>query len=165
MSSKPPGPGLRYTLTLTHTSMEVVSYIQMLSYLVVQWVEASENSCSATGKKQTTPSGWKAGRESSIELMAVMMELPLASLWDPPSPSMMDDLSGLVASACYKLLESPIVSRERALTDKTLRLLGRLVRDYGQGLSECYTDQCMYSIYLHHCHRFLSESVPTIAQL
>ena len=117
----------------------------MMTYLMVQWLEASENSCSATGKKQTTPSGWKAGRETCIECMGVLMELPLASLWDPPSPSMMDDLSGLVATGCYKLLESPIGSRERALTDKTVRLLGKLVRDYGQGLSEC-TDEYMYSI-------------------
>ncbi len=109
----------------------------MLTYLLVQWVEASENSCIVTtaNKKKTTtgPTDWKAGRESSVWLLSTMMSLPLPSLWDPPSPSMLDDLASLVASCVYKLLESPAIVKDKSLLERTLALLGVLVRDYGQG--------------------------------
>ena len=109
----------------------------MLTYLLVQWTEASENACAGSaGKKQSVPSGWKAGRDGTISLLRGMMELPLVSLWDPPSPAMMDDLAGLVGTGCYKILENPSITRERGLADKTVALLGMLIRDYSQGLSK-----------------------------
>ncbi len=136
---------------------------QMLTYLLVQWVEASENSCivTTTNKKTTTtgPTGWRAGRDTSVQLLTTMMSLPLPSLWDPPSPSMLDDLASLVASCAYKLLESPAITRDKALLDKTLDLLGCLVRDYGQGSGK---NTILYTIEsITHTHHTTSHVTHT----
>ena len=106
----------------------------MCVYLLVQWLEVNEHG-TTTGKNQPLI-GWKAGREQSIELLHSLMVIHLPSLWDPPSVAMMDDLAALVGTGCYKILENTSVARERGLLDKTIHLLGILVRDYAQGLSK-----------------------------
>lgn len=110
----------------------------MFVYVLVQWLEVNENG-STTGKNQL-PAGWKSGREKSIELLHSLMVIHLPSLWDPPSVAMMDDLAVLVGTGCYKIIENPSITREKGLLDKTIHLMGVLVRDYSQGLSKSHLD-------------------------
>lgn len=52
------------------------------------------------------------------------------------SPHFTSLLPSLVASCCYKMLESPSVMKEKAVKEELFQLLGLLVKKYNQTLSE-----------------------------
>ena len=41
----------------------------------------------------------------------------------------------LMASCCYKLLENPAITRDRAVREKVFHLMGMLIKKYNQALS------------------------------
>jgi hypothetical protein len=93
------------------------------------------------------------GKQRIVCLLSQLSELEIVCLWDPPSVQMMENWSGLVAQLCYKLLENSSISKDQLLRDRVIHLLGVLVRDYGQALSEFlahyrYTYQC---VCMYHC--------------
>ena len=79
------------------------------------------------------PSG---GKKKIVSLMNQLAELELCQLWEPPSPQMMEGWSSLLGNLCYKILENSTISRDQSLRDQVIHLLGVLIRDYGQALSE-----------------------------
>ena len=40
-----------------------------------------------------------------------------------------------MASCCYKLLENPAITRDRAVREKVFHLMGMLIKKYNQALS------------------------------
>lgn len=49
--------------------------------------------------------------------------------------------SSLMASCCYKLLENPAVTRDRAVREKVFHLMGMVIKKYNQALSMLSTVQ------------------------
>ena len=137
----------------------------MLCYVAVRMVELYERDTSPH-KQQTTGRKKKSnlpgdeprkmggvpanGKQRIVCLLSQLSELEIVCLWDPPSVQMMENWSGLVAQLCYKLLENSSVSKDQLLRDRVIHLLGVLVRDYGQALSELVTHS-RYLIYPHVC--------------
>lgn len=136
----------------------------MLCYIAVRMVELYQRETSPlkqqmTGrKKKSHPPGDEPrvvggvpadGKQRIVCLLSQLSELEIVCLWDPPSAQMMENLSGLIAQLCYKLLENSSISKDQSLKDRIIHLLGILVRDYGQALSKLIT--C--DIYIHdYCH-------------
>ena len=107
---------------------------------------------------------WAAEEERVLRLLSCLADLELCQLWDPPSVAIMDSYSkcvsahinvvtscsfnlfsssfhvsssqSLVASCCYKMLESPSAMKEKAVKEELFQLLGLLVKKYNQTLSE-----------------------------
>ena len=126
----------------------------MLCYVAVRMVELYERDPSpvkqqtAGRKKKPHPPGGESrvvggvpagGKQWIVCLLSQLSELELVGLWEPPSLQMMENWSGLVAQLCYKLLENSSISKDQSLRDRVVHLLGVLVRDYGQALSELFT--------------------------
>ena len=67
--------------------------------------------------------------------------VPFEAANTPPVtlPSSLFSLS-LVASCCYKMLESPSAMKEKTVKEELFQLLGLLVKKYNQTLSELHTD-------------------------
>ena len=123
----------------------------MICYVAVRMVELYERD-TAPHKHQTTGRKKKAqppgdeprmvggvpanGKQRIVCLLSQLSELEIVCLWDPPSVQMMENWSGLVAQLCYKLLENSSICKDQLLRDRVVHLLGVLVRDYGQALSE-----------------------------
>jgi len=63
-------------------------------------------------------------------------QLPIAL----PSP-VHEFPSSLMASCCYKLLENPAVTRDRAVREKVFHLMGMVIKKYNQALSMFSTVQ------------------------
>ena len=123
----------------------------MLCYIAVRMVELYERDTSpqATAKKKKPrPPGDESrvvggvpanGKQQIVCLLSQLSELEIVCLWDPPSAQMMENWSDLVAQLCYKLLENSSISKDQSLRDRVIHLLGVLIRDYGQALSELIT--------------------------
>lgn len=89
------------------------------------------------GKEDVTYSfSWDRERQSLIKIIINLCSLDLVQLWDPPVISMMEDLSTLLASLCYKFLENPLITREKVLLEDITTLLGLIATKYGLVLSE-----------------------------
>ena len=118
----------------------------MLSYIAVRRVELYERESSqSTSRKKRgqqlsieprvvggVPTG---GKEKLVCMMSQLAEVELVQLWEPPSPQIMENWSGLVGQLCYKLLENNSITKNLSLCDRITHLLGILVKDYGQALS------------------------------
>ena len=70
-----------------------------------------------------------------MEVLVRLSDLELMHLWETASAAMMEDLSTLLASLCYKLLENPTVVRDKNLLDNIVELIGLTVKKYGLVLS------------------------------
>lgn len=81
------------------------------------------------------------GKQRIVCLLSQLSELEIVCLWDPPSVQLMENWSGLLAQLCYKLLENSSITKDQLLRDRVVHLLGVLVRDYGQALSELVTQR------------------------
>lgn len=82
--------------------------------------------------KKPTPGAfcWEVERLKLVESLVHLSSLELMHLWETPSASMMEDLSTLIASLCYKLLENPGVVRDKTLLDNLADLIGLTVKKY-----------------------------------
>ena len=134
----------------------------MLCYVAVRMVELYEREPSpikqqSTARKKKAPlstveSGGvpAGGKDKLTSLMSQLLELELVQMWEPPTVQVMENWSGLVGQLCYKLLENSSIGRDQSVRDRVIHLLGILVRDYGQVLSEFLSLLC--SIARHTCN-------------
>ena len=51
-----------------------------------------------------------------------------------------------MASCCYKLLENPVITRDRAVREKVFHLMGMLIKKYNQALSTLHFSILQYTI-------------------
>lgn len=121
---------------------------QMLCFIAIRLVDLYEKESPShhqPAAKQRKPAssdsrplvGLPSGEKKKIvSLMNQLAELELCQLWEPPSPQMMEGWSSLLGNLCYKILENSTISRDQSLRDQVIHLLGVLIRDYGQALSE-----------------------------
>eukprot|EP00731_Ephydatia_muelleri_P015359 Em0008g1079a len=131
--------------------------LKMLVYTLVQLVEEAVNAYlqppSATqapptkgrkGKKKGGAGGGEAeggsldwGREFGhvVQILHQLLQLDLQQLWDPPSVTVMEDFTNLVANACYKLCEVPAFAKDKALRTDLFLVLGTVGKRYNQPLS------------------------------
>ena len=144
----------------------------MLSYIAVRMVELYEREPSPSKKPSTVrkkksqsssdeprvvggvPAG---GKIKLVCLLSQLLEVEVVQLWEPPSPQMMDNWSGLVAQLCFKLLENSSISKDQVLLDRLVHLLGILVRDYGQALSKSPSPLCLWLGDMAHMSIFFTE--------
>lgn len=118
----------------------------MLCFVAVTLSEKFENEAvqiySKEKKSKQTVSSisvWEKERQRLTSMLVDLYRLELMYLWEPPSAPMMEDLSALLASLCYKFLENPMIVRDKALLDSIADLLGLVVKKYGLSLSMCAT--------------------------
>ncbi len=72
-----------------------------------------------------------------MKMVVDLCKLDLFQIWEPPSAAMMEDLSTLLTSLCYKCLENSAIVRDKVLLDLIADLLGLAVQKYGLSLSQC----------------------------
>lgn len=87
--------------------------------------------------KKITP-GTFCWQDERLKLMVVLVRLSnleLMHLWETPSAAVMEDLSTLLASLCYKFLENPTVVRDKSLLENIVELIGLILKKYGLTLS------------------------------
>jgi hypothetical protein len=125
------------------------SVIKMFVYLISQFVDKFEsltaNSSTAAAAapkksrktKKMSGSGhlWDEQREKLLVTLMHFLEQDLVQFWDPPTPEMLEDVTGLVIGICYKFLESPVISRDKELLQPIASLLGLIVKRYHQNLT------------------------------
>lgn len=112
--------------------------VQILCYVAVNLAKMFEeetirmSSKEKKGKKAALGAfSWQVERLKLTESLMLLSSLELMQLWETPSPSMMEDLSNLIASLCYKLLENPVVGRDKILLDQLADIIGLTVKKYG----------------------------------
>ena len=125
----------------------------MLCYVAVRMVELYERELTpakpSTVRKKKLPTSSSeprvvggvpaGGKQKLMSLMCQLAELDLVQLWEPPSAQMMENWSNLIGQLCYCLLENSSINKDLSLRDRVIHLLGVLVKDYGQALSEYLT--------------------------
>ena len=121
----------------------------MLCYLAVNMAEAFENELLKNELKEkrkrtviTLSFTWSDQRLKLINALVCLANLQLMQLWEPPSAAMMEDVSTLFVSVCYKFLENPATVRDKEMLNKVSELLGLTVKKYGLTLSEFHF--CIY---------------------
>ena len=117
--------------------------MQILCFLAVGLAEKFENesillSTKEKKLKKNTRSSflWDKQRQILMTRMECLCKLELVQLWEPPSAPMMEDLSAIIASLCYNLLENSTIVRDKLLLDSIAELLGLIVTKYGLTLSK-----------------------------
>lgn len=114
----------------------------MLCYLAVNMAEAFENDLRKIESKEKKKQGvnsstdWNLKRLELLDLLLCLSNLQLVQLWEPPLVEMMEDISGLFVSICYKFLENPTIARDKEVLDKLSELLGLTASKYGLTLSK-----------------------------
>ena len=115
---------------------------QMLCYVTVNLGKTFECElihAHSNGKKvkKVTPGtfSWEEERLMLMMVLVRLCSLELVHLWETPSAAMMEDLSTLLASLCYKLLENPMVVRDKSLLENIVELMGLILKKYGLTLS------------------------------
>ena len=132
--------------------------LKMLVYALVQLVEEAVNTSylqppSATqapptkGHKGKKKGGavrgevegggldWRGEFGHVVQILYQLLQLDLQQLWDPPSVTVMEDFTNLVANACYKLCEVPALAKDKALRTDLFLVLGTVGKRYNQPLS------------------------------
>lgn len=129
----------------------------MLCYLAVKMAEAFENELlkkyiKETKKKHMASHSfvWSDQRLKLMSLLVCLSNLQLVQLWEPPSPAMMEDVSALFVSACYKFLENPVTIRDKDVVDRISELFGVTVKKYGLTLSKYLF--CILQLYNYNHH-------------
>jgi condensin complex subunit 1 len=137
-----------------HEKKMMNTTLKMWTYVVYQLIGSFENQVSKSGelagpsakgksrrkKTVSTATGeegldWVVEEEKVLRLLSSLLDLDLHLLWDPPSPTVMDSYSGLVANCCYKIMENSSAMKEKSLKEEMFQILGVLVQKYNQTLS------------------------------
>lgn len=79
---------------------------------------------------------WSDQRLKLMSLLVCLSNYQLMQLWEPPSAAMMEDVSALFVSVCYRFLENPVTVRDKEMLDRVSELLGLTVKKYGLTLSK-----------------------------
>ena len=115
--------------------------LQVLCYIAAGLAEGyeAESVRKQKGKHAKDTLSWE-DRSNLMTQFVQLGSLELHELWDPPSVTSMEDLAALFANTCYKFLENPAITREKALLADISSLLGMTVKKYGLVMSKCVFD-------------------------
>ncbi|XP_066912331.1 condensin complex subunit 1-like [Clytia hemisphaerica] len=115
--------------------------VKMEIYILTQLIEEFESEAAkpdmntditkrGKGSKKKSHQSWDWSKERSQVLSVInqFLQLELQRLWDPPIVE--EEFANLFSSVCYKMLENPVVVRQKEDKELVINILGQLIKRY-----------------------------------
>ncbi|XP_054165417.1 condensin complex subunit 1-like [Oppia nitens] len=81
--------------------------------------------------------GWQQNKDKGLSVLLRLLSLPLHRVFNPPVVE--DEFINVVTKCCYKILENPVVMRQKDsnITNSVFHIIGSAIEKYRQSLSFC----------------------------